>query len=449
MIFDPFTINGVTFKNRILRSSMGGKSSYYDGTVNPAWQRFETRFAEHGLAALISATISVDDHRYSPLEYPKLSRDRFVAPIREGVRAVQALGCKYILQLGDPGCHTQSSLLPELADSKSASAGFDLVYGYGNRSHAMSVPEIEQVVANFASAARRVVAAGCDGLEITASKGYLIHQFLNPATNRRTDAYGGSFEKRFRLLGDIVRAVRREVGRDFLFGVRLSAVDNNHLPFNLRLPLVFPLRHYWMGNGLAENIAYGRMLKDLGIDYLHISSGFGFINPTESPGDWPADGYRLFANATRHLSLKAGVRSTLLNAIPRPILRRVFGLGWRFRPAVNLDHARAFKEAVGLPVIANGGFQERSGIESALTSGGCDLVAMARPLLANPNLIRLFEQGIEAPDRPCSHCNSCSVMTAVLPLGCYDRRRFESDSEMEEQIMWWSGGPGQEASGSA
>jgi 2,4-dienoyl-CoA reductase-like NADH-dependent reductase (Old Yellow Enzyme family) len=78
----------------------------------------------------------------------------------------------------------------------------------------MSIPEIEEVVRQFARAAVRVREAGCDGLEVTASKGYLIHQFLNPATNRRTDRYGGSAEKRFRLLREVVSAVRQAVGRD-------------------------------------------------------------------------------------------------------------------------------------------------------------------------------------------------------------------------------------------
>ena len=93
MLFEPFSIKNVTFKNRILRSSIGGKTCYYDGTVNPAWKRFEKRFAEQGVAGIISATISVDERRWSPLEYPKLSQDRFVKPIREVVQAVQARGC--------------------------------------------------------------------------------------------------------------------------------------------------------------------------------------------------------------------------------------------------------------------------------------------------------------------------------------------------------------------
>jgi 2,4-dienoyl-CoA reductase (NADPH2) len=441
MIFEPFTINGVTFKNRILRSSIGGKTSFYDGTVGPAWRHFEQRFAERGVAALVSPTVSVHDRRWSPLEYPKISDDRFIAPIREGVAAVQAHDCRYILQLGDPGYHTQMSLLPEEIDHHGPSAGFDLVFGYGNRVKAMAEDEIQQVVASFAAGARRARAAGCDGVEVTASKGYLLHQFLNPATNRRSDRYGGSVDARFTLLAEVVAAIRQEVGRDYLFGIRLSAEDFNYLPLNLRLPVSFPLGPYFRGNGLPETLHYGRRLAELGVDYLHISAGFGFINPKESPGEWPVDEYRLYANSIRHLSTKAHLRAMLLNMLPRSLTKAIFGWRWHFVPMANADYARQFRAHTGLPVIANGGFQRRGEIEAALTTGQCDLVSMARPLLANPDLVQRFEQGQDAPERPCTHCNRCSVATGVLPLGCYDRSRFASQEAMEAQILWWSGGP--------
>jgi 2,4-dienoyl-CoA reductase-like NADH-dependent reductase (Old Yellow Enzyme family) len=440
LMFEPFTIKGVQFGNRIVRSSMGGRSAYYDGTVNNAWKNFELRFARTGVAAIISATIDVDDKRLSPLEYPKISDERFVEPLRRGVRAVQALGCRYIMQLGDPGGHTQTSLLPQLADAKSASVWFDAYYGYRNRAVAMTTREVEEEVLKFGQAARRARAAGCDGIEVTASKGYIIHQFLNPATNRRKDRYGGSFEARFQLLKEVVQTVRKEVGRDFLFGVRLSAQDYNYLPVcRFQWPLVWPLRHYWMGNGLQENLRYSRWLQDLGVDFLHIDSGFGFINPKGNPGKYPLEGLRLFANSTRHLSTKAKLRAIGLNGLPAPIARALLGIGWRVKEAANADFAAAFKKVLRIPIIANGGFQRAEVIEHALASK-CDMVAIARPLLANQDLLKHFRAGTE-PRNPCTWCNKCCTRTAVLPLGCYERSRFDSDEQMEAQILEWSADP--------
>jgi 2,4-dienoyl-CoA reductase (NADPH2) len=314
----------------------------------------------------------------------------------------------------------------------SASSGFDLLYGYRSLRRELTTAEIADVVERFAAAAVRVRKAGCDGLEVTASKGYLIHQFLNPAINRRTDAYGGSAVRRFRLLEEIVTAIREAVGRDFLFGVRLSARDFNHLPVNLRLPVASPLRAWWFGNDLETTIRYGQRLRELGVDYLHISNGFGFINPRENPGGFPLREMRLFFASVRHLSAKARLRSMLLDLIPL----RLAGAGWNAPPGANLADAVAFRRQVGLPVIANGGFQERSLVERAL--GQVDLVSMARPLLANPDLVELFRRGGESPERPCTFCNRCTIRTTVSPLGCYDETRFDSQDEMEAKILEWA-----------
>jgi 2,4-dienoyl-CoA reductase-like NADH-dependent reductase (Old Yellow Enzyme family) len=89
-------------------------------------------------------------------------------------------------------------------------------------------------------------------------------------------------------------------------------------------------------------------------------------------------------------------------------------------------------------VIVNGGFQEKPLIEEALNSDSCDMVSMARALIANPNLIEQFSQGKDAPDRPCTYCNKCVGRTPTSPLGCYDLSRFPSQRAMLDQIMEWN-----------
>jgi 2,4-dienoyl-CoA reductase-like NADH-dependent reductase (Old Yellow Enzyme family) len=449
VLFEPFKIKNITFANRILRSSMGGRTTYYDGTVSPAWVHFEKRFAKGGIAGLISPTISINEARQSPLEYPSLHDDRFIGPLRDAVGEIRAGGprgedgCRYIIQIGDTGAHTHTSLKPQDADRVSASPFFDFQYGYQNSARAMSLDEIRATVSDFEQAARRVVAAGCDGIEITASKGYLIHQFLNPLTNRRTDEYGGSLDKRFQLLDYIVRAVRKAVGPDFLFGVRLSAKDFNNSPPTLRFPLVWPPPPWqaWIGNGLAESTHYARKLEELGVDYLHIDSGFGFPNPHGNPGGYPDEAVAATFNAYRFLSSKAQARATLFNFMslfPASVRKNVFGAAWRVKPAANADFAAAIRQAVKIPVIANGGFQDRDVIDGALTSGKCDMVAIARPLLANPDLLDQFNAGANTPKNPCSFCSLCCASTAVFPLGCYDQSRFKTPERMTNQILAWS-----------
>ena len=438
MIFEPFQIKSVHFKNRIVRSSIGGRTSYYDGTVTSAFKNFEKKFAENDVAAIISATISVDDKRASPMEYPKLSDDRFIKPLSDAVKAVQQYDCRYIIQIGDTGGHTHTSLFAQEEDAKSSSTVFDALYGYQNLHREMTLEEIEITISNFAEAARRVRETGADGLEITASKGYIVQQFLNPAINRRKDKYGGTVDNRFRLLEEILRAARKNIGDDFPLGIRLSAADCNYTPVNLRLPIRFPLKHYVFGNTIEENLYYAKKLKALSVDYLHIDKGYGFINPKGNPGSFPMHEMKMFFNANRHLSLKAWMRAAICNVIPEFILNPIANIGWKDIPAISADDAKRFKEETGLPVIANGGFQERELIERTLQEQKADLIAMARPLLANVNLVKLFKQGINKPENPCTHCNRCPVRTANFPLGCYDPSRFKSLDEMEAQIMEWS-----------
>jgi 2,4-dienoyl-CoA reductase (NADPH2) len=442
VLFEPFRIKNVQFANRILRSSIGGRTAYYDGTVSPAWVHFEKRFADGGVAGIISPTLSVNEARQSPFEYPSLHDDRFIDPLRNAIREIRGPdldGCRYIIQIGDTGGHTHTSYRPQDADRVSSSASFDFLFGYRGATRPMSIVEIRSTVREFREAARRAVEAGCDGIEVTASKGYLIHQFLNPAVNRRTDEYGASLENRFRLLREIVKEVRAEIGADFLFGVRLSASDYRRRPFNLRLPLARPRpswREFRHGNELAETTYYARRLEELEVDYLHVDAGYGFPNPAGSPGDYPDEGFRSFVNATRFLSRKANVRATFFNLTPAAVRKWLFAYNWYFTPAANADLAAAIRRVVNIPVIANGGFQERDVIDHALIAGKCDMVAIARPLLANPDLVKQLAHA-NAPARPCSYCTLCCSHTAVFPLGCYDQRRFESQDDMINQVLAW------------
>ena len=245
------------------------------------------------------------------MEYPKLSHDRFVKPLAEAIKAVQRYECRYIVQIGDTGGATHTSLFRQEEDSKSSSTLFDFFYGYQDRLHAMTTEEIENTIHNFAEAGRRVRESGADGLEITASKGYIIHQFLNPGINRRKDQYGGSVDNRFHFLEQIITAVRKKTGNDFPLGIRLSAADHNYLPLNLRLPVRFPLRYWYFGNTIKENLYYAKKLKAIGVDYLHIDKGYGFINPKGNPGGFPVHEIKLFYNANRHLSFKAWMRAVI------------------------------------------------------------------------------------------------------------------------------------------
>lgn len=451
-IFSKWTINGVQFKNRLLRSSIGGRMSNYDGTVTDVWKNFEKRFATGGVSGIISTTFHVDADRLSPLQYPSIASDQHIPHLKKYIAEIKKVdgGCNYIVQIGDPGYTTYSSLFPEEVDSKSSSAGFDLGFGYNNKRTEMKVDEIEKAIGDHIDAAKRVQEAGANGVEITATKGYLIHQFLNPGINRRRDDWGGSVEKRFCFLQQIVIGVRERVGPDYLLGIRLSASDLNYSPIALSLfrwPSPLLSKDGRLGNEQETMLYYAKQLRKLGVDYLHVVNGFGFPNPADTPGSFPLDEVKIFFNSTRHLSLKAATRATVLNTIPTPAARWFLNLGWKYRARMNLDSARFLKRHLAdvkgekpLTVISNGGFEEREDIETALTGpDGCDMVSMARALIANPDLPKTYAKGQKIEDPKCTHCNRCVGRAATSPLGCYDESRFNNDVRvMREQILEWN-----------
>src|SRR5262249_7313696 len=158
------------------------------------------------------------------------------------------------------------------------------------------------------------------------------------------------------------------------------------------------------GNRLEQTIQYGLRLKELGIDFIHVTNGFGFVCPNDNPGEFPLQEFAMFCDSTRHLSAKAAIRACWMHTP----LKYLATLGWkRLPPGSMLPDAIALRQAIGLPVIVNGGFQERSLIESALQAG-CDLVSVARPVLANPDLLQILRRQ-NTPDNPCSFCNKCDL----------------------------------------
>jgi 2,4-dienoyl-CoA reductase (NADPH2) len=209
------------------------------------------------------------------------------------------------------------------------------------------------------------------------------------------------------------------------------------------LPLALFRNPWGSGNGLEQMLDYAQRLKP-DVDYLHVVAGYGFPNPRDVPGEFPFDEVKLFFNSVRHLSLKASIRAGLINFFS-PVARPLLAAGWKYEEGINLGLAREFKNRIGLPVIANGGFQRRSVMDEALSSRGCDLISMARSLIANPDLPRQYEHdaGRERPEIPCSHCNKCVGRTGTSPLGCYNIERFmklverQSERSGRSELTQW------------
>jgi 2,4-dienoyl-CoA reductase (NADPH2) len=294
----------------------------------------------------------------------------------------------------------------------------------------MSVSQITETVSAFAEGARRAREAGLDGVELHGANGYLITQFLSSAINDRKDDYGGVLENRARFVLEIVRAIRRRAGDDFHLQMKISVHEHNDaVAFFGQGP---------SGNRPEESVQVCQWLEQAGVDAIHVSIGSFFPHPRNPAGvDLPAEefaktydtlissGDRAFRNYLLFRSLPALARRQWNEAAPQP--QNIEG--------ANLPDARRVKASVSIPVICTGGFQTASVIAAALRRGDCDAVSIARPLIANNDLVRVFERGQDRADRPCTYCNKCLANVVENPLGCYEPSRFPSREAMVAEIM--------------
>jgi len=192
------------------------------------------------------------------------------------------------------------------------------------------------------------------------------------------------------------------------------------------------------GNTLAESVEVARWCEAAGADALHVSTGSLFPHPLNPPGDFSFE----TITATYDAMISSGV-STLRNyfLFRYPALRPLFHWIWfrmkRGRPVegVGLDEARAIKAAVNIPVLSTGGWQTASKIRAAIDAHDCDGVAIARSLVANPDLPRFWQAGEDLPPRPCTYCNRCLLNAPKNPMGCYELKRFPDHAAMVEQLM--------------
>lgn len=423
-IFEPLRFRNLTVKNRLFRSNISGRFDNYDGSGNPVRYNWELKFARGGVGAIISSFVPVSAEGRIVPNYATIDNDDRIPFWRELGRRVHEHDCRFIMQLSHSGRQRDIAAIDQpvtLAPTNDA----DEVHGlHANR---ITTSQISQLVDKFAQGARRAREAGLDGVELHSANGYLFTQFLSSAVNDRTDDYGGSLENRARFLLEVIRAVRAEVGSDFHFQAKLSAVDYGNA--------IFPWRP--KGNTIEDTVQVARWAEDAGIDALHVSAGNAFPHPLNPAGEFPVR-----TAAKTYQVLLGGGRYTLRNYLifQTPGLRDVFKWAWeRTVPqldkieGINLPEARRIKEAVSIPVICTGGFQTASGIRRALEI--VDGVSMARTLVANNDLPKMFATGLDRAPKPCSYCNKCLLNAVVNPLGCYDERRFASREEMIAQVL--------------
>ena len=424
VIFEPLRFRNLVVKNRIFRSNISGRFDNYDGSGSPTRINWELKFARGGVGAIISSFVPVQVQGRIVPNYATIDRDERIPFWRELGERVHEYDCKFIMQLSHAGRQRDVGGI-EFATALSSTDKAEPLHGFPCAR--MTRQDIRNTVRAFADGARRAREAGLDGVELHGANGYLITQFLSSGINDRDDEYGGPLENRARFVLDIVRAIRAEVGRDFHLQVKISATEYNNavLPWEGR------------GNRIGESIQVCRWLEQAGVDAIHVSAGSMFPHPRNPAGDLPMA--ELIRTYDSMVSSGTHVFRNFVIFRTWP-LSRLFQWWWVHNrgkriEGINLRDARAIRQAVSIPVICTGGFQTASVIRKAITRGYCDAVSIARPLVANNDLVTLFARGYDRPARPCTYCNKCLVNVVENPLGCYDETRFDSREEMVRQVL--------------
>lgn len=263
-LFDPLVIRDLTFANRVFVSPMCEYSST-DGFAND-WHFVHLGSRAVGGAGLVltEATAVLPEGRISPQDLG-IWKDEHIGGLARVVRFIHEQGSVAGMQLAHAGRKASTyrpwdgnGELPESAGGwKNVVAPTAVAFAENYpKPRALTVEGIREVVDAFAAAARRAGEAGFRVLEIHAAHGYLVHEFLSPLSNQRTDEYGGSFENRTRMLREIVTAVRRVWPAGAPLFVRISATD-------------------WTPGGwdVAQTVELSRVLKELGVDLMDCSSG--------------------------------------------------------------------------------------------------------------------------------------------------------------------------------
>ena len=338
-LFTPSKIGSLEIKNRIVMPSMHLNYTP-DGEINELITEFYKERARGGTGLIIVGGCSIDDYGRGPMMVD-VSDKRFIKGLTGFTEAIHNEGAKVAAQLYHAGRYAHSILIGRQAIAPSPIAS-SLTR---EEPREMTIEDIKNTISSFVKAALTVKESGFDAVEVLASAGYIIPQFLSPITNQRDDEYGGNFENRMRFGLELIGQVKDAVGSDFPVIVRVAG--NDFMPG---------------GNTNKESREFCRnLVEKTGIDCINVTGGW---------------------HETR---------------VPQLTMRVPHG--------AYVYLAEKIKKDVSVPVIACNRINNAEHAEKIIASGKADFVGIARGLITDPEFPEKAQKGQSKRIRPCIGCN--------------------------------------------
>lgn len=373
-LFSPITIQRMTLKNRIVMPPMGTNFAGPNGEITDEHISYYEQRAKGGTGLIIleNACLAFPLGSNGTTQL-RIDEDRFIPGLYRLTERLHKHGASVAVQIN----HAGASAVPERIGGQPVSASNIPSKTGGAIPRSLDKEEIEEIVNQYGKAAKRVVAAGFDAVEIHAGHSYLLCQFLSPVYNKRTDEFGGSYENRARIVRMVIDRIREEVGPFFPISLRFSA---------------------------EEFVKGGNTLEDT----LHIL-------------EYLSEGVDIF-------NVSAALNDTLQFQIDQMSLPD----GWRSYMA------KAVRDKFNKPTIATGNVRNPQIAESILQNEEADLIGMGRGLIAEPNWVKKVQAGQEEFLRKCISCNiGCAGYRIALnrPIRCtINPDLFQGDEYKEREV---------------
>lgn len=356
LIFQPIRIGSLEVKNRIVMAPVNDSLAAADGAVTDRQVRYYEERAKGGVGMIITGNAYVEEKK-GRISAAQFGcyHDKLIPKLNFLADTIHHYNVPVIMQLVHAGRQADPNIIKGYPVAPSPLPFPDT----GVVPQELSIVEVEDIIDHFGKAAFRAKQAGFDGVEIHAAHGYLLSGFVSPATNKRCDKYGGSLEGRTKIVVEVIDCVRAMTGNDFAVGVRINGSDEVE-----------------GGITIETSPDVARIMEASGVDFIHVSAGMGHLPH--------------IVQQSNHL-----------------------------KQGCLIPYAEAVKRKVRVPVIAVGSLTNPVMAEEVLREGKADLIAMGRPLIADPELPKKAKAGDLDDIRTCIRCNVCiSRLYKSCELAC-------------------------------